>query len=88
MKTEKFTGLDKVLLVFGWGTSVHCEDWWICKSYSKILWPLSQDILPKWQGIFVFIYFFKGQGGGGAEGVEHKAKLNMFSMVLSKMPKV
>jgi hypothetical protein len=44
--------------------------------------------ITKMAGYFCFYLFFRGQGGGDAEGVDHKARLNMFSMVLSKMPKV
>jgi hypothetical protein len=44
--------------------------------------------ITKMAGYFCFYLFFRGQGGGGVEGVDHKARLNMFSMVLSKMPKV
>jgi hypothetical protein len=35
--------------------------------------------ITKMAGYFCFYLFFRGQGGGGVEGVDHKARLNMFS---------
>jgi hypothetical protein len=34
--TGKFTGPNKVLLVLGWRTGAHCEDWFNCKSLSSL----------------------------------------------------